>query len=156
MMWLWSACCLLPAPGGFVIQDSAAGAVDTATAACRDGSRNLTIGLGVERFDAMPQEVEAEAGGQGGHHLNFAFRATGVDVSDWTSVWIEGRVKDDLVIEQGAQLGFDCLPHGTAEALGLLVGIPEDRQNDEFDFVVNLTDASGAVVEDRASVKVRF
>jgi hypothetical protein len=156
LLLAWSACCVLPGPSGILVRDTSAGRVDTASIACLGGSRSLTLGLGTDRFDKMPDEVDAVAGPQGGHHLEFAFRATGVDVSDWTNVWIEGRVDDELVIEQGARLGFDCLPSGTAEALGLLVGIPEDRRNDTFDFVVTLTDAAGAEVEDRASVKVRL
>ncbi len=137
-------------------QDSAAGTVDTATVACLSGSPGVAVGLGSTAFELAADEVDAQAGAQGGHHLYFAFRGTGLDVSDWTTVWITGTVKDRLVLEQGAQLGFACLDDGTALATGLLVGLPEEEHDEDFVFVVKLTDAGGTEVTDSMALQVHY
>ncbi len=93
----------------------------------------------------VPTGGDTEAGtpATSGQHVYLAFRETGLRVTDWSTLEIVGREKDDVVIEQWARIGFVC-QDGLGEALGLQVPIPDGAK--EISLSLTLTDVDGDVV----------
>lgn len=124
--------------------DTEAGTPATSDGACDPtATATLSVGTGTDAFAPWTSTTPLEFGLQGGQHVYLAFRETGLRVTDWSTLEIVGREKDDVVIEQWARIGFVC-QDGLGEALGLQVPIPDGVT--EISLSLTLTDVDGDVV----------
>jgi hypothetical protein len=128
------------------VADTAAGVLDTGIAACEPADDpTLEIGTGDYGWSAWTDPEPLNFGPQGGQHIYFAFRETGLDLSDWSTVHLTTTPVVDPPVDQWAQLAFACEPNGTGQVLGLLVPVP--LVHDELTFHAEVTDPLGTTIE---------
>lgn len=140
-----------PGPGG----DTAAGTLDTSIAACPPSEApTLELGWGTDRFTPLGGPLPVEYGPQGGQHLWLAFRSTGLDLSDASTVSVVGVTGNEVVVDQWARLRWTCHEDGRAEVLGLQVPVPSQTLGEQLALDVTVTDADGREVTGKAQILV--
>ena len=120
----------------------------------------LEIGAGATTFETLQDgdPIELVHGPQGGYHLEIALRGFGIDGSDLVAGSMSGTIGGQGLASSKPWLDFRCNAEtGTLDALGtnlIYDAQPADLDGQTTEVLISITDASGTVVEDTATLLI--